>query len=204
VDSCLFEYNDGNTSACISIHNTNHQLDLQITNTVFQFNKARYSCAGIYIGNGSYAKPVVENCIFYHNEAGGTNQMASNFGNDYVDYTLIDVENCDSLKDGLHPMYDTLTCGPNMLFNIDPLFRDTAAGDFRLRGCSPLINQGDSTWAARFGLLTDLGGNSRWQDGIPDIGAYETAKTNPLSQSSNRLGSYSTTGSRKRYPFRSS
>ncbi len=287
VDSCLFEYNDGNTSACISIHNTNHQLNLQITNSVFQFNKARYSCAGIYIGNGSYAKPVVENCTFYHNEAGGTNQflpstggallgsnyhiiscffqqnrarsggaisvgggkimncffldnyakweggalrltranhvinstfynnhadkiggsiynigstqdtilncifignraaesgdwMASNFGNDYVDYSLIDVENCDSLKDGLHPIYDTLTCGPNMFFNIDPLFRDTATGDFRLRGCSPMINQGNADWAARFGLLNDLDGNSRWQDGIPDIGAYETAKTNPL------------------------
>lgn len=283
IDSCLFEYNLGNTSSCVSVHNTNHTLDLSITNSVFQFNKSYYSCAGVYIGNGSYAKPVVENCTFFKNEAGWTNQflpssggalfgvnykivactfsenksntggavaigngeilncsfvnnwakndggalwitnrnyianctfvnnragktggaiynigstqdtilncifvgnraaesgnwMSSNFGNNFVDHSLIDVADCEALSDGLHPMYDTLTCGPNMIFNVDPLFRDTAGGDFRLRGCSPLLNAGDSTWAAKFGLFTDLAGTSRWQDGIPDIGAYETPR----------------------------
>ncbi|MFN0215908.1 MAG: T9SS type A sorting domain-containing protein [Saprospiraceae bacterium] len=287
VDSCLFEYNYGYTSSCISVHNTNNQLDLKITNSVFQFNKAYYSCAGIYIGNGSYAKPVVKSCTFYRNEAGWINQtipgtggalfgsnydvvscsfrenkansggaigmgngsiinclfednwakteggalwltnknnlinctffknqagkkggaifnvshsrdtiincifienkagelgdwMVSNTGKNYIDYTMIDVENCDSLKEGLHPMYDTRTCGPNMFFNIDPLFRDTAMGDYRLKGCSPLLNEGDSTWVSRLGFLTDLDGHSRWQDGIPDIGAYETTKSDSL------------------------
>lgn len=290
VDSCLFEYNDGYTATCISVGNTNHQLDLRISNSVFQFNKSYYSCAGVYFGNGSFARPVVENCSFFQNESGSTNQtipgsggalfgsnfkvvscyfrenkannggaiaigngeifncvfernwakkeggalrlgnkiylinctfianksgkvggairnisstqdtilncifvgnravergnwLSSDFGKNYFANSMIDVANCDSLKEGLHPMYDTLTCGPNMLFNIDPQFRDTVTGDFRLRGCSPLINQGDSAWVARFNLLQDIAGGSRWQDGLPDIGAYETAKSAPIQVS---------------------
>jgi len=283
VDSCLFEQNTGNSAACISLLNSNSLVEMRILNSVFRSNASQFSCAGIYMGNGSLAKPVIENCMFINNIAGGNMQseasrggailglnfqvnssafinnrankggaiasgncemvnclirdnysktdggalwlgyrtylqnctfynnnagksggaiynvdyakdtiincifsgntagesgdwMASIFGNDYVDYSVIDVADCEALKDGLHPMYDTLTCGANMFFNVDPMFVDTAAGDFRLRGCSPLLNQGDSAWTARFGLQYDLVGNSRWLDGRPDIGAYETPR----------------------------
>ena len=67
--------------------------------------------------------------------------------------------------------YPNITCGPNNIFGIDPMFRDTAAGDYRLSGCSPLINMGFNGAAA--GLLTDLAGLPRIQDGQVDIGAYE-------------------------------
>lgn len=69
--------------------------------------------------------------------------------------------------------YPNITCGPNNIFGIDPMFRDTAAGDYRLSGCSPLINMGFNAAAA--GLLTDLAGMPRIQDGQVDIGAYEAA-----------------------------
>lgn len=68
--------------------------------------------------------------------------------------------------------YPNITCGPNNIFGIDPLFRDTAAGDYRLSGCSPLINMGSNVAAE--GLLTDLAGLPRIQDGQVDIGAYES------------------------------
>ncbi|MFN0215379.1 MAG: choice-of-anchor Q domain-containing protein, partial [Saprospiraceae bacterium] len=67
--------------------------------------------------------------------------------------------------------YPNVTCGPNNLFNLDPLFRDTAAGDYSLLPCSPLINAGSNAAAA--GILTDIAGNPRILEGTVDIGAYE-------------------------------
>ena len=52
----------------------------------------------------------------------------------------------------------------------DPLFRNPAAGDFRLSSNSPCINAGNSA----FGIGTnDLDGNPRVVGGAVDIGAYE-------------------------------
>jgi hypothetical protein len=68
--------------------------------------------------------------------------------------------------------YSNVTCGPNNLFNLEPQFRDPTNGDYSLLPCSPLINGGSNLPAA--GLLTDLAGNPRIQDGTVDIGAYES------------------------------
>ncbi|MBN8681947.1 MAG: T9SS type A sorting domain-containing protein [Chitinophagales bacterium] len=63
------------------------------------------------------------------------------------------------------------TFGPNNLFNLDPLFRDTANGDYRLHPCSPLINAGDNS--VILPGATDLDGRPRILGGRVDIGAYE-------------------------------
>lgn len=128
------------------------------------------------ISNADSSQDSISNCIFIGNRAEiSGNWMSSTFGNICVDYTYIDASNCEALKEGLHPLYDTLTCGPHLYFlSTDPMLRDTAAGDYRLSGCSPLLNKGDSTWAERLGLLTDFDGNPRILDGLPDIGPYET------------------------------
>lgn len=174
ISNCLFVKNRGvREGGALRLYKYNY-----LANNTFINNKADRFGGAIF--NVADAQDTILNCIFVGNEAGESGDwMYSVFGHNYVDFTMIDVADCEALKEGLHPMYDTLTCGPNMFFNIDPQFRDTAAGDYRLRGCSPLLNQGDSTWAARFGLLKDLAGNYRWQDGLPDIGAYET----PISDS---------------------
>lgn len=70
-------------------------------------------------------------------------------------------------------LFGRVTCGPNNLFNLDPLFRDTANGDYSLLPCSPLIDAGNSAAAA--GILTDIAGNPRIQGAAVDIGAYEAA-----------------------------
>jgi hypothetical protein len=67
----------------------------------------------------------------------------------------------------------TVTCGPGMLIGGDPMFRDTASGDYRLDPCSPLLNGGINS-ALPVGTDTDLAGNARIQGGVIDIGAYET------------------------------
>ncbi len=81
----------------------------------------------------------------------------------YFSHNLMDVD-CSTI-----PV--RVTCGPNNLFNLDPLFRDTANHDYSLLPCSPLINAGSNAAAA--GILTDLTGNPRILEGTVDIGAYE-------------------------------
>jgi predicted outer membrane repeat protein len=65
-----------------------------------------------------------------------------------------------------------INCGPNNFYGIDPMFRDTANGDYSLLPCSPLINAGSNAAAA--GLLTDFAGGPRIQEGTVDIGAFES------------------------------
>jgi len=58
-------------------------------------------------------------------------------------------------------------------FQTNPLFRNPAAGDYRLSACSPAINAGSNDVVNSLGLLTDLNGDPRIQEGTVDIGAYE-------------------------------
>jgi len=98
------------------------------------------------------------NCLFNGNNITGSN------AEDVVAY----MNNC-SYDDSL--FCEKAICGPNNLFNLNPLFRDTANHDYSLLPCSPLINAGSNLAAA--GILTDLAGNPRILEGTVDIGAYE-------------------------------
>lgn len=66
---------------------------------------------------------------------------------------------------------------------VDPQYRDAAAGDFRLKFTSPLIDAGSSVPA---GSDRDVAGNARSVDGNglagaqPDIGAYEYQRLAPV------------------------
>ena len=62
-------------------------------------------------------------------------------------------------------------CLSGNLFNLDPMFVDTAAGDYRLRPCSPLVNAGTNTAVSPGD--TDLDGRLRILGGTVDIGPYE-------------------------------
>ncbi|MGH1434715.1 MAG: hypothetical protein ACRBG0_09680 [Lewinella sp.] len=82
-----------------------------------------------------------------------------------LDHCLISVDSCD-LPGGVAACH-TL---PN-LFNVDPLFVDVENDEYQLKGCSPLLNQGVSWPYLR---SFDLDKNPRIQEGLVDLGAYET------------------------------
>lgn len=108
------------------------------------------------------------NCLFSNSSVSYSNANLNDIVITLNDCFLADSTFCvntDTIK-----RYQ-VTCGPNNLFNLDPQFRDTANHDYSLLPCSPLINAGSNLAAA--GILTDLAGNPRIQDGVVDIGAYE-------------------------------
>ncbi|MBK8191898.1 MAG: hypothetical protein IPK76_01275 [Lewinellaceae bacterium] len=180
IVNCLFENNMATKDGgALWITDRNHLI-----NNTFVGNQANMTGGALYdVGN---AWDTIVNCVFVRNKAGQLGDwMASIFGNIYIDHSLIDVEDCAALEEGLNMQYASLTCGENNLFNLDPLFRDTLNGDYRLKGCSPALNHGDSSWVARFGLLTDLSGSPRIIDGLPDIGAYETGAFSGNIQANN-------------------
>ena len=172
IENSIFIDNLGTREGgAIRTYFTNYYL-----NTTFINNNTEMTGAGIFSGGVGLSHDTLINCLFYGNRANGVSEWMATYGASvYINNSFVDSDNCTTLMSGFLPG-DSLSCGPNMFFNIDPLFRDTAGGDFRLMGCSPLLNQGDSAWAARFELLTDLAGNSRWLNGRPDIGAYETSR----------------------------
>jgi hypothetical protein len=61
----------------------------------------------------------------------------------------------------------------NIPGNTNPLFVDSAANNYRLQDCSPLINAGDNSLLPD-SLQYDHAGNNRWyRNGRVDIGAFE-------------------------------
>jgi hypothetical protein len=57
--------------------------------------------------------------------------------------------------------------GNDLIFNLDPGFKQTSNSDLKLNAGSPAINKAD----INFSVPTDLDGKTR--DSEPDIGAYE-------------------------------
>lgn len=84
--------------------------------------------------------------------------------------------NCvfESTCEGILPGADAAFCNGNNLFEAALLFYDTAAGDYRLRPCSPGINRGDPVAMLNAGISTDLNNTPRIANGLPDAGAFET------------------------------
>lgn len=69
--------------------------------------------------------------------------------------------------------YPACLSGQNNRCGVDPLLRDTAAGDYRPLPCSPAVDAGSNAFVSP-GLLTDLAGAPRIQLGTVDVGAYES------------------------------
>lgn len=154
-------------------------------NCVFDNNNIQLGYLFSYYFDGNIA---VNNCLFYKNHFIYPNTLSVNAtpttiansifygGNDYRYFTETDLHattltHCsfDSLTCGA--LAPGVTCGPGLLIGVDPMFKDTAGGDFRLQPCSPLRNAGLNT--AVSDLPTDIDGLPRIQDGTVDIGPSE-------------------------------
>ncbi len=74
---------------------------------------------------------------------------------------------------------------PLFLEDIDPSTAPTTSGNLRLQSTSPAVDKGENDYVPE-GVLTDLDGKARIQDGnadgdaVVDMGAYETGGYLPV------------------------
>jgi len=159
-----------------------------ITNCTITNNSARDGAGGIrcswmYVPCAA----TISNCTVSSNTPGGIYcyESSPTFNNtilwsnaDYQIYTSygsnVTLNYCDYADNTINPnnIVGSGTVTANNCITNDPLFVDTANGDYHLQAISPCIDAGDNSLVPA-GVTTDLDGNPRIQNGIVDIGAYE-------------------------------
>ncbi|MFN0034270.1 MAG: choice-of-anchor Q domain-containing protein, partial [Saprospiraceae bacterium] len=170
----LFKNNDAEMSNVIISRNTIasslgyllfiRETTLKVSNSIIEGSRILYQ--DVIPGTPAQSSINISNSILSGQDfityEGNIIQTSTQISNCLLDGANL---NCANLPPGV-------TCGPGNLFGLDPMFRDTAAGDYSLLPCSPLINAGSNPAAAN--IPTDLAGNPRILGGTVDIGAYES------------------------------
>lgn len=165
--------------------------NLRVENSVFTKNRFLKEFDGnVYFQIGAY-KYVFTNCYFGKH---GNNYLLSHpkytEGQNHIKITnnVFEQNNNFSFTNGngyplnafqmLHCMFfkqPSLSSGiyydTGNLFGVNPMFRDSAQGDYSLLPCSPLLNAGLNIGFDS--LSVDLLNNPRIQGGTVDIGPYE-------------------------------
>ncbi|GAB4191214.1 MAG: hypothetical protein Tsb002_19700 [Wenzhouxiangellaceae bacterium] len=125
------------------------------------------SCLRLSQGDGSLLDVEALNNLFTH-----TGQAAISLFDNPAASRLVVLDYNAYFDNGGGPVEPGLTIGSHALL-ADPLYRDLAAGDYRLRLGSPAIDRGDATPLALG--TTDLDGNPRIIGATVDLGAFEAA-----------------------------
>lgn len=168
VENCLFTGNPG----AVRLSSGAGLGDLQINNCSFydngnfcisknwqsSFNANRYS--RITISNSVLWEPLLP---FNRIVSNGSSMQHLNLYR--LDNCLVSAAECPDLPGSEQ------ACGEGMLYGLDPMFADSAGGDFRPLPCSPLLDAGNNLWLPN--ADTDLAGQPRILGGTVDIGAYE-------------------------------
>ena len=170
VNNCSFISNSADKKGGVFVSGT---ANLKVLNSTFYNNRAKES-GEIFVSNW-YSTPNIEfiNSIAISDSQDSLIYMFDKFGTSssielILDNSLFSTENCTQIS--IVPP----TCGPNNLFGLDPMFLDTAAGDYRLHPCSPARGAGDNSIIDSLGILTDIAGQPRIQGGTVDMGAWES------------------------------
>lgn len=189
-----------------ALYSFGKQLKFNANNCIFSFNEViRYpgilnnlpSVSSINL-SGQNTAEVYINCLFYKNkyeefiqstdttvlnncifvDDGKETQITRNINARYKIFNCIFSQNsCAELGDEVVPGY--FLCQNNQ-FATDPLFiapDSSLNADFRLQLCSSAINAGKNDVVDLSGAASDLAGMPRIQNGIVDIGPYETEVT---------------------------
>lgn len=112
------------------------------------------------IANSIFWSPTTQGAKIYGITSSNNNPTLYGFN---LHHNLFSTDACD-LPGGEE------ACQENNLFNVNPQFRDSLNGDFRLAGCSSAINAGMNTVV---NTENDLAGHPRILEGRVDLGAYE-------------------------------
>lgn len=123
----------------------------------------------VYISN-----TIFDDVVTKYSASGQPTIFRSSFMFEEIDSVFL--KNClfsDSIATHWVLHHDSSRYDSTTRFLTDPLFVDPDNYDFRLQPCSPGVNAGSNEAVNALGLLTDLNGQPRIQEGTVDIGAYE-------------------------------
>ncbi len=165
VVSCEFLHNSAYFAA-VALVSSN--ADILCSNSTASNNESigmGSDNGGVFVKYGSTLKFSLNNSIIFNNAIGNSKIIS---GKATISYSLTDAPDCASISSS------PVTCGPGMVYLEDPMFLDTAAGDYRLHPCSPARNAGSNAIVDSLGILTDIEGSPRIQGGTVDMGAYES------------------------------
>jgi len=159
----IYNLGNGTGSASPTVLNCTFTLNSSVV------GGAMYNNAGNAQGTAS---PNITNCIFWNNptSAGGS-VFRANFGTPNISYSIVDVAECNDLNSGSE---SDVTCGPGMLFNINPDLTPT----YGIPVGSPAINVGSNVPLNLLGLVLNLNQQPRIQNALVDLGATETFSPN--------------------------
>jgi hypothetical protein len=168
VTNCLFFGNYGVNGA---LHNGSCSPIL--TNCTISGNRTDNLSGSGGINNSS-ATPTLKNCIIWNNRVGTTTgsaaaNMVNTSSTPTISYSLIQnhnpagTGNLDGIPNAANSNY------PGFVTPLDPAAAPSAAGDFHLSTCSPVLNLGTNSGAP----TTDLFGNARPFGTTVDLGVHE-------------------------------
>ena len=167
LQNSLFSSNASwNGGAAIEVQNGNvgGLLCNWIINSTIAGNSS--SLAGLSLQNNDPTCPsIVANSVFWDNGDKGTGEHDLKVSSETFlisdDVTVIDVD-----IGPLHP--------DSASFSMDPLFKDSSSGDYRVRDDSPLRDRGTSDGGFIWSPGDwDVVGKPRFDNGLADIGAFE-------------------------------
>ena len=175
INNCIFAWNGGAVSAYSYGKN---QMTTEITNCTFyrNFNRTFLNNDGLEYNDSSYHHDMyLNNCVVWEPNTDDLRLFSNGSGSNgttgfHVEHSMITVPPDFFLRPGAQEVF-----GEGVIFNTNPGFVDTLAGDFHLLDCiSPAIDAGKNIVADTFGLVTDFDGNPRIFKGLVDLGAYES------------------------------
>jgi hypothetical protein len=143
-----------------------------LTNNTIVNNSAGWDGGGLYAFLSTNVLNIYNNIIYMNSSFDpGADIFIDNDNQTYVNLHNNDYDKSPSGFDIIDTFHFSQA---NNLPNSDPLFVNTAAGDFHLNNSSPVINRGDNNAPAV--PTTDLDGNNRTVGSVVDMGAYENQR----------------------------
>ncbi|GAB3936180.1 hypothetical protein GCM10028804_56200 [Larkinella terrae] len=188
ISNCSIYQNYVNFGATVTVNASfSDQVSPTLINCQIRNNQGYYS-GGVwcYSGNGGgYIRLTLLNCTFVGNQGSEGGAVTNGEGLDPFEINLTNCivwGNSNSPGPAIYNNYGITTITHSdiqdvtpsgSIVSVDPQFVDAAAGNYRLQGCSPLVNQGSTVaYTTANGPDTDLAGNNRLV-GTIDMGAYE-------------------------------
>lgn len=165
-----------------------HYSNVNYTNCTFYKNEGLRTGGIMLLGGGTANQVNTKNCIFYENTVTGV------LPNGYIlplppnseDFRILSGVSTTTLpiltiNDCVLSSASCLAsanCASNIYYNTNPGFNNPTAGDLSLNLSSFATDKGNNTFVNPANMV-DIAGNTRIENSIVDLGAYENASITP-------------------------